>query len=184
MLLYCTFKNDENDKFYILLQLKKAITERLDARDKLFLKRWVIFIYDTVNIYNWHNWAVTRQHGCQLQTRTQSYWWIQFNYYLESGTKLVKLISEEAGKEDSAHYSVIVSKHRLFEQEPYVLKALASLMTERRPAELKTGQSSCTPRILSALQSCSHDICLPWSFHNACCQRESKKSHLYANEKV
>lgn len=39
MLLYCTFKNDENDKFYILLQLKKAITERLDARDKLFLKK-------------------------------------------------------------------------------------------------------------------------------------------------
>lgn len=127
-----------------------------------FLKRWVIFIYDTVNIYNWHNWAVTKQHGYQLQTHIQSYWWFQFNYYLESGTKLVKLISEEAEKkEDSALYSVIVSKHRLFEQEPCIVKALALLMGRRRSAELKTSLSSSTPCTQSALQSYSHDIHLP-----------------------
>ena len=92
----------------------------------------MIFIYDTVNIYNWHTRTVTRQHGCQLQTHIQSYWRIQFNYYLESGTKLVKLISEEAEKkEDSAHYSVIVSKHRFFVQEPYLFKVLTLLMRKR-----------------------------------------------------
>lgn len=143
----------------------------------------MIFIYDTVNIYNWHNWAVTKQHGYQLQTHIQSYWWIQFNYYLESGTKLVKLISEEAEKkEDSALYSVIVSKHRLFEQEPCIVKVLALLMGRRRSAELKTSRSSSTPCTQTALQSYSHDIHLPWSFHNVCHQRGYKKSHLHANE--